>query len=191
MRMGLLAMMMLAAVTVATYTMNYMNIFGTHTLGLPSAQAFGGVVVAGTCGVIFNPIGGRLSDRFGRKPVMLAAFGMLCLLALPCFIMMAHFRTALALYAAAAMLATCLALGTPAVMSSLTESLPPEIRSGGTGIVYALAISLFGGTASFVVAWLTALTGSPLAPAGYMTLMLLIGLVVMTQVRESAPIKAR
>ena len=103
--------------------------------------------------------------------------------------MMAHFRSAPALYAGVVIMATLLALGTPAVMASLTESLPPRMRSGGTGIVYALAISLFGGTANFVVAWLTALTGSPLAPAAYLCLILAIGWCAMLRVRESAPVK--
>ncbi|HEU0161439.1 MAG TPA: MFS transporter [Rhizomicrobium sp.] len=186
-RIGFFAILTLAAATVATYTMNYMNIFGSHTLGLPSAQAFGAVVVAGSCGVIFNPVGGWLSDRLGRKPVMMGAYGLLGLVALPCFVMMAHFRSAPALYAGAAIMATLLALGTPAVMASLTESLPPQMRSGGTGIIYALAISLFGGTANFIVAWLTALTGSPLAPAVYLCLILAIGWCAMLMVRETAP----
>ena len=58
--------------------MNYMNIFATHTLGLPSAQAFGAIVVAGACGVIFNPVGGWLSDRIGRKPVMIGGIRAVC-----------------------------------------------------------------------------------------------------------------
>ena len=40
-------MCMLASVTIATYTMNYMNTFATHTLGLPPALAFGATVAGG------------------------------------------------------------------------------------------------------------------------------------------------
>jgi hypothetical protein len=63
------------------------------------------------------------------------------------------------------------------------------MRSGGIGIVYAVAISIFGGTAPFMVAWLTEFTGSPLAPAWYMSSVLLLGLAGMIGVRETAPVK--
>jgi hypothetical protein len=82
-----------------------------------------------------------------------------------------------------------LGMGTPAVMCALTESLPPQMRSGGTGIIYALAIAIFGGSASFVVAWLTETTGSPLAPAGYMCAALAVGLLAMLAIRETAPLR--
>ena len=187
--LGVLTLAMLASATVATYTLNYLNIFATHTLGLSPAKAFGAIVVGGTCGMIFNPVGGRLSDRLGRKPVMLAAYGLLCVVGPLCFLLMSHLRTPLALYAATALMAMLLALGTPAIMSSLAESLPQQMRSGGIGIVYAVAISIFGGTAPFMVAWLTEFTGSPLAPAWYMSSVLLLGLAGMIGVRETAPVK--
>ena len=70
-----------------------------------------------------------------------------------------------------------------------TRSLPQEVRSGGIGIIYAVAITVFGGSASFVVAWLTEVTGSPLAPAWYMCAALAFGVCAMLAVRETAPIK--
>jgi hypothetical protein len=122
---------------------------------------------------------------------MIIAFGLLCVLGLPCFLMMAHLRTALSLYGAALVMAPLLALGSSATMTFLAESLPPQIRSGGIGIIYAVAITVFGGSASFVVAWLTAVTGSLLAPAWYMGAALAIGVCAMIGVRETAPAKTQ
>jgi MFS family permease len=186
---ALLTLMVLASATIATYALISINIFATHTLGLTPAQAFGAVVIGGGCGMIFNPIGGWLSDRWGRKPVMIVAFGLLCLVALPCFQAMAQQRTPAMLYAAVALMASLLALGLPAIMTQVGESLPRQMRSGGIGIIYAVAISVFGGTASFVVTWLTEVTGSPLAPAGYMCAALALGVCCMLTLRETAPIK--
>jgi thiazole synthase ThiGH ThiG subunit len=52
-----------------------------------------------------------------------------------------------------------------------------------------LAISTFGGTAQFIVAWLIAVTHNPLAPAWYMALAVAAGLVAMIATRETAPVK--
>ena len=187
--LALVTIAMLASATIATFVMTYLNIFATQTLGLSSSVAFGAVVVTGACGVIFNPIGGVLSDRIGRKPVMIPAAGLLCLVSIPCFLLMSVLRTPLALYAGTALMSVLLALSLPSIMCSLSESLSQEMRSGGIGIIYAVAISTFGGTAPFVATWLTAASGSPLAPSWYMCGALLVGLCGMLLTRETAPIK--
>jgi MHS family citrate/tricarballylate:H+ symporter-like MFS transporter len=188
--LALLALVMMASVTIATYALININLYATHTLGMSPARAFGAVVIGGLTGMVFNPVGGWLSDRFGRKPVMIGAFGLLCVVGLPCFLAMAQMRTASVLYPAVALMAALLALGSPAVMALLTENLPIRMRSGGIGLMYALAVAIFGGTASLVVTWLTAVTGSPLAPAGYMCAALALGVLSMLTVRETAPVKA-
>jgi hypothetical protein len=72
---------------------------------------------------------------------------------------------------------------------SLMENLPAATRSGGIGTLYALAISIFGGTAQFAVAALVTVTGSPMMPAWYMAGALFLGLIALTGMRETAPIK--
>jgi predicted MFS family arabinose efflux permease len=188
-RLALLTLMVLASATIASYALISINIFATHTLGLTAAQASGGVVIGGACGVIFSLIGGWLSDRLGRKPVMIAALGLLCAVGLPCYMAMAQIRTPGVLYAAVALMASLLAMGLPAILTQVGEGLPPRIRSGGIGIIYAVAIAVFGGTASFVVTWLTEVTGSPLAPAVYMCGALALGVCCMLALRETAPVK--
>lgn len=188
-KLSLLMLVMAAAATIANYILISLNIFATQTLGLTPVQAFGAVAAAGLCGAIAAPVGGWLCDRLGRKPMMIATFAFLCAVSLPCFMLMTQLRTPLALYGSAVLMTALLALGIPASLSFMSENLPPHLRSGGIGIIYAVAIALFGGTAAFVVTWLTAVTASPLAPAWYMCGALLVGLCAMLAVRESAPVK--
>jgi hypothetical protein len=77
----------------------------------------------------------------------------------------------------------------PRPLIAVNESLPHRVRSGAFGIIYALSISIFGGSAQFIVAWLTRLTGNPLAPAYYMIGGVIVGLIAQSLMPESAPIR--
>ena len=139
--------------------------------------------------MIINPIGGWLSDRVGRKPMMIVPFALLCLVGVPCFVAMSQMRTPGVLYAAVALMASLLPLGLPAIMCVVAEGLPAQKRSGAIGIIYAVATTVFGGTAALVVTWLTKVSGSPLAPAGYMCAALAVGVCCMFALPETAPVK--
>ncbi|HKU54576.1 MAG TPA: hypothetical protein VJP60_04385, partial [Rhizomicrobium sp.] len=102
---------------------------------------------------------------------------------------MTQLRTVGALYAAVALMASLLPLGLPSIMCLVAEGLPAQKRSGAIGIIYAVAVALFGGTAALVVTWLAKVTGSPLAPAGYMCAALALGVCCMFALRETAPVK--
>jgi MHS family citrate/tricarballylate:H+ symporter-like MFS transporter len=62
-----------------------------------------------------------------------------------------------------------------------------SIRSGVVATVCAVAISVFGGSTQFVVAWLLDVTDDPLAPAYLWLGAASVGLVAMLMVKESAP----
>jgi MFS family permease len=180
---------MLAAGTIATYTLNYLTTFATHTLGLLPRVAFGATAMCGLCGTIFTLLGGYLTDRLGRKPVMLVSMTLLTLAVPPSFMVMAAMKTGGALLGASALMAILLSIAMPAMFISLLENLPAANRSGGIGTLYALAISVFGGTAQFVVAALVTVTGSPLMPGWYMSASALLGLIALAGMPETAPIK--
>ncbi len=58
------------------------------------------------------------------------------------------------------------------------------MRATGLAMTYALAVTLFGGTAQFIATWLIEATGSPLAPAWYLIVMLLIGWLALLSYPE-------
>jgi MFS family permease len=186
---ALLGLAMLASATVGTYTMNYMTTFANHTLGFPPALAFAATIAAGSSATLGALLAGLVGDRLGRKPVMIGASLLLVVLVVPCFAAMVRFHTMIALLGGTAAMALCVGLLAAAVVVSLAESIPVSLRAGALGIIYALAISGFGGTAQFIVTWLIAETGSPLAPAWYMTAAVLLGLLGMVAMPESAPVR--
>jgi MHS family citrate/tricarballylate:H+ symporter-like MFS transporter len=183
----LLGLVVFGGATIATYTLSYMTIFARHTLGLTEVTAFTITAVSGVCGTVFMVIGGIVSDHFGRKPTMTVGMSMLMITAPICFVLIIALRLPLLLYICVGLMASLLGILTPSAMLAVAENLPSSLRAGSIGTIYAIAISLFGGTAQFAVAWLTSFTGSPLAPALYMTLALFLALLASLPIRETVP----
>ena len=65
------------------------------------------------------------------------------------------------------------------------------MRSGSLSIIYAVAISVFGGTTQLVETWLIHVSGSVLAPAWYLMGATLVGVVAMSLMKETAPVRMR
>jgi MHS family citrate/tricarballylate:H+ symporter-like MFS transporter len=186
---NLLALMLIASVSISTYCMNYLAIYATRTLGLPPQSAFIATVTGGSFAMLGALCGGWLGDRFGRKPVMLAGAAALVLLSVPCFMAMLAWRTTASLVLNTVPLAFFIGLFPPPALANITESFPAAHRSGALGLVYALGVAIFGGSAQFIVTWLMQWTGSPLAPAIYMAGAVALGLGGMLAMRETAPVK--
>jgi MFS family permease len=190
-RLALLGVTMISGNTIATYMMNYMGLYAAHTLGLPPAQAFAANVTTGffaACGCMLS---GWSSDRVGRKPMLIGGTLALLAVGLPCFVVLVHWPNMVTLVAASALMGFCLGLESPNILTLLSESVPRALRAGTLGMIYAVSVASFGGTAQFVVTWLIKVTGSPLAPAFYMSAALLVSLVGISLLKETAPIVKR
>ena len=182
--------MILSAGTTVSYMLSYLATYAQATLGLPANISLGATVASGVAGMVFSLAGGMLSDRFGRKPMMIIPWIGLLVFALPCYWLMNTFKTPGVLYAATFLISALASLATTSNLVAITESLPRKTRAGSLALVYALAISVFGGGAQFFATWLIKVTGSPIAPAWYMTAAVGIGLVAMLMMKESAPARA-
>src|SRR5204862_461720 len=131
-----------------------------------------------------QPLGGALSDRIGRKPVM-AAFGVLgVLFTVPIFGTLAHVRDP---YAAFALVMAALVIVTGytsmhAVVKA--ELFPAHIRALGVALPYALAHTIFGGTAERVALWLKNRHVESLF-YWYVTAMIGLSLIVYVTMRDT------
>ncbi len=186
-----LGLMMLTAGTIGSYTTGYMTTYALTTLQLPATVSFGIIILNGALSIVSEAGSGWLSDRLGRKPVMIVPGLALLVSILPCFWIINHFRSVWAFYGAESVMVILAALSSVPVIVTITESLPKRIRSGAVATIYAFAISIFGGSTQFVITWLIQVTGDPLAPAYYWTGALAIGLIAMALVAETAPVRRR
>lgn len=174
--LGLLVIMCL---TITTYIGNYMTTYALTTLKMPPSQAMLATLTQGLCTAAAALAGGRLSDRFGPKIVMIVPRIVLMLAIFPAFMLLVSLRTTAALIGVAAFNALLSACSGAASTAALASVFPNRVRGSGVAIVYAVAVSIFGGSTQFVVAWLTGTTGDPLSPAYYAVLTSAIGLLAM------------
>lgn len=121
---------------------------------------------------------GWLSDKFGRKKMLISACVAFIVLTVPAFMLLntADFFTVLAMEL---IMCFILTINDGTLSAYLTETFPTEVRYTGFALSFNLANALFGGTASFICIWLIANTGDNLAPAYYMIGVSVIALIAM------------
>jgi MHS family alpha-ketoglutarate permease-like MFS transporter len=140
--------------TLAFYTYTtYMHKFLVNSAGMDSRTA--SVLNASTLFVymLLQPVVGALSDRIGRRPVLIG-FGILgTLFTVPILGQLQSVQTATqAFWLITA--ALCIVSGYTAINAVVkAELFPVEIRALGVGLPYALTVAIFGGTAEYVALW--------------------------------------
>jgi MHS family citrate/tricarballylate:H+ symporter-like MFS transporter len=188
-KLMVLGLLVLGAMTITTYVRAYMTTYAQSTLKLSASIAFGATIVGSVCAVVGCFLGGLLSDQWGRRPVMLAALLALLVALAPGYILINRSPTLVALYWVTGLFSFLGAAAAVPALLAITESVPRELRSGTVGLLYAVAIAVFGGTTQFVIQWLIDATGSPLSPGWYNAAALIAGGIAMLLLPESAPIR--
>ena len=186
-RTAILGFAMLASATIAYYSLSYMTTYASQMLHMPTDVSFAATIFFGLSNVLFAPLGGWLSDRVGRKPVMVGSRIVFAIVGIPAFMLLLHNRDPVTLFVVAFVLGALSQLASPQI-AALAEALPKSMRSASLSIIYAVAIALFGGSVQFVVTGLIHITGNLLVPAYYLTLGNIAGIVSMGMFKETAPI---
>lgn len=188
-RVIVLAVMILASGTISTYVTQYMTTYAKNTLHVSSSLAFAVSLVSNGLQIIGAVFGGWLADRFGRKPIMVWPQLVVLVLTYPTFLWIVQDPGMSSLLIGFGILSFIGSLPFTAFYANFTEALPQNIRGGVFATIYAVAIAAFGGTAQLVVTWLLHVSGDPLAPSWYLLLAATVGLIAMSLMPETAPVK--
>ena len=154
-REALLVMGLTAGGTLAFYAYTtYMQKYLANTVGFDKVTASWIMTVALTLFIILQPLAGLLSDRIGRKPVMIA-FGVAgMVLTVPIFTALESVRDPLTAFALV-MTSLVIVTGYTSINAVVkAELFPGHIRALGVALPFAIANTLFGGTAEYVALWL-------------------------------------
>lgn len=189
-RVIVLSLTVAAEIAVAVNVLYYLTTFAQYTLHMPQRAAFWAETIGALAGTVSVLIGGRLSDRIGRRPVLIWPNFAYLLLIVPTFYWIIATQNPWALITGAGIFGFFNQMTSAAFFCAVTESLPKAIRSGTFATIYAFSTALFGGTTQLMITWLIHLTRSPMAPAWYLIGATAIGLVARMLFRESAPAKS-
>jgi MHS family proline/betaine transporter-like MFS transporter len=157
----------------------------TKTLGFTKSDAFVSITVASLVALILIPPLGAVSDRIGRKPLLLAGSAAFAVFAYPLFLLLNSGSLAAAI-AAHAGLAAIESVFVCASLAAGAELFATRVRSSGYSIGYNVSVAVFGGTAPYVATWLVARTGNDLAPAYYVIAAAIITFATVLTMRETA-----
>jgi MHS family proline/betaine transporter-like MFS transporter len=165
--------------------LTYMQTYFTGQLGFSAPGASLSTLLTLLVAMVLIPPLGALSDRVGRRPVLMAACAGFVVLTYPLFLLM-NTGSAVAAVAAHMTLGAILAVFLSTTMAALTELFATRVRYGGLSIGYNVNGALLGGTAPLFATYLVSTTGSPLAPAFYLMVAAAVTLVVVATIPETA-----
>lgn len=158
------------AATVSFYvTFIYMPIFAVRELHLGLAQATLPTMLCGVLLVVLCPLAGHLSDRWGRKRMLVTAMLLyaLAMLTLTAWVLQSPvFLNYLLLQFIASV---CMAFVWGPFPTAVTETVPVGVRATGVALIYNFSVMLFGGLAPFFITAIIGVSGNAMAPAYYVT----------------------
>ncbi len=160
------------------YFITYANNHLSGVVGMPRVEALLASGIALAVYVIVNPFLGALSDRIGRRPIVLTAGLGLTVLSIPIFLAL---NTGIFAWALLALIVLGLLVSMTAVINVvlLVEVFPASIRSAGSAVGYNVAFALLAGPGPLVAAGLIAATGNNVTPAFYLAGVSLVALIVL------------
>jgi MFS transporter, MHS family, citrate/tricarballylate:H+ symporter len=185
--------MMIAILTTTTFyfVTVYTPTFGKD-LKLSTSDALLVTLLVAVTNFIWNPVGGAVSDRIGRKPVLLTIAVLALVTAYPALSWLAAAPTFGKMLAVAMMFSFYFGVYSGTMLGCLVEIVPAHVRTTCFSIAFALAAGLFGTFTPFAAKWLTSETGDKASPGYWLMLAAVLGIIgTLTVYRGGETIETR
>ncbi|MFD9628350.1 MFS transporter [Peribacillus muralis] len=174
--------------TVAFYTYTtYLQKYMVNTVGLDKEVVSWINFIALLIFVVLQPLAGMLSDRIGRRPLLLffGIFG--TLLTVPLFMIMEQTKNPIIAFLLM-MVGLVIITGYTSINAIVkAELFPTEIRALGVGFPYAVTVAVFGGTAELIALWLKS-NGLEILFYYYVAACIAVSLIAYWRMSESSKV---
>lgn len=173
--------------TVSYYmVLSYMPTFTQKFAGLSRTESLWSNTVGLLVLVVAIPFAGYLSDRIGRKPLLLVCCLTFAVLSYPLFKLMVSGATLTTVIGVQVIFALMISAFSGPGPAAIAEIFPTSVRSTWMSTGYSLAVAIFGGFSPFIATWLIGQTGSPLSPTYYLIGAAIASTLVIWSLRETA-----
>lgn len=185
--LGILALMSTA---ITAQVGNYMTTFAINTLELNPAVAQISTVLGGIMMFLFSLLAGFLADKYGRKSIMLWPRVALMLLIVPMFYMLVKTESVAMLLLVTTTVTLLTGMSGASSLVAIPEMMPIALRATGVSLIYAIGVTLFGGTAQFVLTWLIEHFGA-VSPAYYVVVTSVFSIIAMLMMPETRHVNVK
>jgi metabolite-proton symporter len=174
----IIGMMMVTMTTVSFYMITaYTPTFGNSVLHLSNRDSLLVTLCIGASNLFWLPIMGSLSDRIGRRPLLLACTILMLTTAYPAMLWLVKDPSFARLLAVELWLSFMYGSYNGAMVVFLTEIMPIEVRTSGFALAYSLATAIFGGFTPALSTYLIHVTGNRAVPGLWLSFAAACGLI--------------
>jgi metabolite-proton symporter len=170
--------------TVSFYMITaYTPTFGSSVLHLSTTDSLVVTLCVAVSNLFWLPVMGSLSDRIGRKPLLLACTIAMLVSAYPAMLWLVHDPSFARLLVVELWLSLLYASYNGAMVVFLTELMPVEVRTSGFALAYSLATAIFGGFTPAICTYLIHATGNQAVPGLWLAAAAACGLIAVLLTR--------
>jgi MFS family permease len=164
-RIVIIGTMLVTMTTVSFYMITaYTPTFGNSVLKLASRDSLIVTLCVGASNLFWLPVMGALSDRIGRRPLLLIFTLLMMITAYPAMLWLVHGPSFARLLTVELWLSFIFGSYNGAMVVFLTEIMPINVRTSGFSLAYSLATAIFGGFTPAINTYLIHLTGNRAVP---------------------------
>ncbi|MFM0140536.1 MFS transporter [Caballeronia grimmiae] len=170
--------MLLTAMTTTTFYLItvYTPTFGRSVLKLSTSDSLMVTLLVAVSNFVWLPIGGAVSDRLGRKPLLLAISVLAIFTAYPALSWLADAPSFARMLIVLLWFSFFFGMYNGAMVAALTEVMPVEVRVAGFSLAFSLATAVFGGFTPAVSTYLIQVTHDKAAPGYWLSFAAVCGL---------------
>ncbi|CAJ0814005.1 MULTISPECIES: MFS transporter [Ralstonia] len=179
--------LMVVMTTVSFYLITaYTPTFGKSVLHLSDMDSLIVTLCVGASNFFWLPVMGAVSDRVGRRPLLILFTVLMLLTAYPAMQWLVSAPSFARMLTVLLWLSFLYGSYNGAMVVTLTEIMPPEVRTTGFSLAYSLATAIFGGFTPAIATWLIHATGNKAMPGVWVSFAALCGLIATLAIVKPA-----